>query len=523
MSSITAEHRRLTLNPLVECICSFSDARRPEVVDAIVAALRSGGSADVQVLNVSSDTGHDRTAVTFAGPPAEVEAAAFAGIAQAAQLIDLSRQPVQAAGLGAAETVTFVPIRDASLTDGIALARRLGSRVGSELKIPVYLYEAAATRPERESVDNLRRLRYETLKAEIATNPAREPDFGPRQLGPAGATFIGAEAFLVAFNLSLNTADVAVARQAAQAVRQAWGGLRHLKAQAMMADGQAQVCLSIANVAQAPLARVVEFVRREVERCGASIVRTEVVGLIPQSALIDAAQWYLQLDGLEADQILGAQPTPAAETAAAPETPAFLERLAAGTAAPGGGAATAYAGAMAAALVSMVARLTIGRKKYAAVEAQMQSVLDSAERLRADLTAAVQDDAAAFEDVLAAYRQPAESADEDQTARGDAIEQAYAHASEVPLRTARNAVAVLGLAQVAAEKGNLNAVADAASAGHLARAALAGAALNVRMNAAALRDRQTVAAWLKELAGLEARAGDALAAIERTVRERKSA
>jgi glutamate formiminotransferase/formiminotetrahydrofolate cyclodeaminase len=510
------------LNPLVECVSCFSDAR-PEVVDAIVAALRSGGGANVQVLNVSSDSARNRTAVTFAGLPAEVETAAFAGIAKAAELIDLNRQAGQPASLGAAELVAFVPIRDASLADGIALARRLGARVGRDLNIPVYLGEAAAMRPERENVENLRRVHYEALRSDIATNPAREPDFGPRQLGPAGATIVAAEAFLIAFNISLGTADVAIARKAAQAVRQAWGGVRHLKAQGLLAEGQAQVALSIASVAQAPLARVVEFVRREVERCGTSIVRTEVVGLIPQSALIDAAQWYLQIDGLEADQILGAQLAPAPEVAAAPEAATFLERLAAGTAAPGGGAATAYAGAMAAALVSMVARLTIGRKKYAAVEAQMQSVLDSAERLRADMAAAVVDDAAAFQDVLAAFRQPAEPADEDEPARADAVEQAYVHASEVPLRTARNAVAILGLAQMAAEKGNLNTVADAASAGHLARAALTGAALNVRMNAAAVRDRQTVAAWLKELSGLEARAGDALAAIERSVRERKPA
>lgn len=512
------------MRPLVECVSNFAEARRPEVVDAIVDAIRSAGSADVQVLNVSSDNDLNRTTVIFAGQPAEVEAAAFAGIAKAVELIDLNHRADEPPLVGAAEMVTIIPIRDINLTDGVALARRLGALVGSELNLPVYLVEAAAARPERENADNLRRLQFEALKAEIASNPAREPDFGPRQLGPAGAALIGAQAFLIAFNISLGTADVGIARKAAQAVRQAWGGVRHLKAQGALVEGQAQVCLSLANAAQAPLARVVEFVRREVERYGVSLTRTEVVGLIPQAALIDAAQWYLQLDSLEADQILDNPSAPAAhEATPAPPEAGFLEQLAAGTATPGGGAATAYAGAMAAALVSMVARLTIGKKKYATLEAQMQSVLDSAERLRADMAAAVQDDAAAYEAVLAAFKPPADAADEDQPARADAIEQAYVHASEVPLRTARNAVAILGLAQMAAEKGNLNAIADAASAGHLARAALAGAALNVRMNAAVLKDRQTVAAWLKELVGLEARAGDALAAIERTVRERKPA
>jgi glutamate formiminotransferase / formiminotetrahydrofolate cyclodeaminase len=511
------------MHPLVECVPNFSEARRPDVVDAIVAAIRGAGGPDVQLLNVSSDMDHNRTVVTFAGPPTEVEAAAFAGVAKAAELIDLNQHTGEHPRIGATDVVPFIPLRDVGLTDCIAMARRLGARVGRELNIPVYLYEAAATRPERENLENIRRGQYEGLKADIATNPAREPDFGPRQLGPAGATIIGARAFLIAFNVFLGTSDVTLAKKVAQAVRSSSGGLRNLKALGLLVEGQAQVSLNVMNVAQTPLARVVEFVRREAGRYGVAITRTELVGLIPQAALIDAAQWYLQLDNLEADQILENQITPApAEPEESADEMAFVERLAAGTAAPGGGAASAYAGAMAAALVSMVARLTIGKKKYAAVEAQMQSVLDSAERLRADMTAAVQDDAAAFQDVLAALKQPAEATD-DQPARADALEQAYVHASEVPLRLARNAVAILGLAHMVAEKGNLNAIADAASAGHLARAALAGAALNVRMNAAALKDRQTVAAWLKEVAGLEVRAGDALAAIERTLRERKPA
>lgn len=510
------------MDPLVECVPNFSEGRRPEVVDAIVAAIRSAGGKEIQLLNVSSDLDHNRTVVTFVGQPTGVEAAAFAGITKAAELIDLNHHTGAHPRLGAADVVPFIPIRDVDLNDCVGMARRLGARVGRELDIPVYLYEAAATRPERESVENIRRGQYEALKTEIATNPAREPDFGPRRVGPAGATIIGARAVLIAFNVFLSTTDVTIAKKIAQAVRYSSGGMRNIKALGLLAEGQAQVSLNVMNVAQTPLARVVEFIRREAARYGVSLTRTELVGLIPQAALIDAAQWYLQLDNLEADQILENQLPPGAEPAAASDKLAFVERLAAGTAAPGGGAASAYAGAMAAALVSMAARLTIGRKKYAGVEAQMQSVLDSAERLRADMAAAVEDDAAAFEAVLAAFKLPQEATD-DQPARDDAVEQAYVHAAEVPLRTARSAVAILGLAQMAAEKGNLNAAPDAATAGYLARAALTGAALNVRVNAAALRDRQTVAAWLKEVAGLEARAGDALAAIERAVRERKPA
>ena len=517
------------MHPLIECVPNFSEARRPEVVEAIVAAIRQAGGQTLRLLNVSSDLDHNRTVVTFVGSPASVEAAAFAGIAKAAELIDLNQHTGAHPRIGAMDVVPFIPLRDASMQDCIALARRLGARVGRDLAIPVYLYEAAAARPERENLENIRRGQYEGLKAEIATSPAREPDFGPRQLGPAGATAIGARQCLVAYNVYLNTPDVAIAKKIAQAVRQSSGGLRYVKALGLVVEGQAQVSLNITNYAQTTLARVMEFIRREAARYGAAITRSELVGLIPQATLVDAAQWYLQLDNLEADQILENSLMPAESAETAVETPAdglqnetsFVERLAAGTATPGGGAAAAYAGAMAAGLVCMVARLTTSHKKYADVEAQMQSVLDNAERLRADMLAAMRDDAAAFEGVLAALKQPKGSSEEAPPERAAAVEAAYYRAAEVPLRVARNAVAILGLASIVAEKGNLKAVADANASAYLARAAFSISALNVRANATAVQDRKTAAAWLKEVSGLEARAGDALAAIERTVRERK--
>ncbi len=413
------------------------------------------------------------------------------------------------------------------MADCVAIAKRLGERVGRELNLPVYLYEAAATRPERENLANIRKGEYEAIKDEIATNPKREPDFGPKYLGPAGAVVIGARAFLVAYNLYLNTPNVEIAEKIAKAVRHLSGGLRYVKAKGFLVEGLAQVSMNLTDFTKTPVARVVEFVRREAARYGVSIIRSELVGLIPQSALVDAAQWYLQLDNLEADQILEnrlgeeeGRPEGSLETRRVLDASPFIESLAAGTATPGGGSAAAYAGAMAAALVGMVARLTLGKKKYAEVEAQMQSVLESADKLRADLTAAVQDDSAAFDAVMDAFKLPKDT-EEQQSARADAIEQAYLHAADVPLRAARAAVATLGLAAVIAEKGNVNALSDAGSAAYLAKAALAGAALNVRANAAVVKDREAAAAWLKELSGLEARANDALAAIDRTLRERK--
>lgn len=510
--------------PLVECVPNFSEARRPQVVSAIVAAIERGGGSGLRVLHVSSDPDHNRTVITCAGQPAALEAAMFAGIAKAAELINLDEHTGQHPRLGAADVVPFVPLRGVTLAECVLMARRLGERVGSELGLPVYLYEAAATRPERQNLENIRRGEYEALKAEIASVARREPDFGPRQVGPAGAVIIGARAFLIAYNIYLNTANVNVAKQIAKAVRHSSGGLRFVKALGLLVEGQAQVSMNLTDFAQTPLARVVEFVRREAARYGAAITRSELVGLTPQAALVEAAQWYLQLDDLEVDQILenrlmaeAGEPDGSAE-AEAGQT--FIERLAAGSATPGGGAASAYAGAMAAALVAMVGRNTLGKKKYADVEAQMQSIVESADKLRVDLTLAVPADSAAFGAVMEAFKLPKQTP-EQQAARREAVEQAYLHAAEVPLRVARAAVATLGLATIAAERGNVNAISDAGTGAYLAKAALAGAALNVRANAAAIQDRATANTWLKELAGLELRANDTLAAIDRLLRERK--
>ena len=512
------------MRPLIECVPNFSEARRPEVVAEIVGAIEAAGGPSLRVLNVSSDLDHNRTVVTLVGSPEDLEGAVFAGIARAAELIDLDSHQGAHPRLGATDVVPFVPLRGVTLDDCVSLARRLGERVGRELALPVYLYEAAATRPDRQNLADIRRGEYEKLKADIATDANRIPDFGPRQVGPAGGIVIGARAFLVAYNVYLNTADVNVAKKIAKAVRHSSGGLRFVKGLGLLVDGQAQVSMNLTDTTQTAIARVMEFVRREAARYGASITRSELVGLIPQAALVDAAQWYLQLDDLKPDQIIenrlmeaGAE-TAQAEASAATEA-TFIERLAAGTATPGGGAASAYAGAMAAGLVGMVARLTVGKKKYAAVENQMRMIVDSAEPLRSELTAAVTDDSAAFDAVMEAFRLPKDTP-EQQTLRQAAIETAYVHAAEVPLRVARAAVAVLGLAAQTAAHGNTNAISDSGSAAYLAQAALRGAALNVRANAAVVQDKATAGLWLDELVGLEARATEALAAVEGQLRER---
>jgi glutamate formiminotransferase / formiminotetrahydrofolate cyclodeaminase len=210
------------MNQLVECIPNFSEARRPEIVDAIVAAAAS--VAEISILDRSSDTDHNRTVLTLAGTPAGIEEAAFRAIAKAAELIDLNAHTGEHPRIGATDVVPFVPLSDVTMEECVAIAKRLGERVARELNIPIYLYEAAARRPERTNLENIRRGQFEGLKTDIETNPEREPDFGPAKLGPAGATVIGARAPLIAFNVYLTTEDVAIAKAIAKAMRQSSGG-----------------------------------------------------------------------------------------------------------------------------------------------------------------------------------------------------------------------------------------------------------------------------------------------------------
>ncbi len=287
------------MSKLVECIPNFSAARCPEVVEQIIAAIQSVPEA--RLLDRSSDNDHNRTVLTFAGPPAAVEQAAFRAIRQAAALIDLNEHTGGHPRIGATDVVPFVPISGISMDECVAMAKRLGKRVADELNIPVYLYEYAATRPERANLENIRKGQFEGLKTEIETDPSRAPDFGPAKLGPAGATVIGARDPLIAFNVYLTSDDVTIADKIARAARQSSGGLRFVKGMGVLVEGRAQVSMNLTNFRKTPIARVVELIRREAARYGVAIHHSELVGLIPQDALTDAAVWYTQLDQFTPD------------------------------------------------------------------------------------------------------------------------------------------------------------------------------------------------------------------------------
>ncbi len=287
---------------IVECVPNFSEGRDQGTIEAIVDAISA--VSGVRVLDVKSDLDHNRTVVTFVGEPEVTEEAAYRAVEKAAELIDMEQHQGEHPRLGAADVVPFVPIAGVTMETAVTLARRLGERIGRELDIPVYLYEEAATRPERRNLADVRRGEYEGLKAEIETNPERSPDFGPARLGRAGATVVGARPPLIAFNVYLGTEDVEVAKAIARAVRHSSGGLRYVKALGLLVEGRAQVSMNLTDYRRTPIHRVVEMIRREAARYGVSVVRSEVIGLVPNEALVEAARFYLQLDGFSGGQIL---------------------------------------------------------------------------------------------------------------------------------------------------------------------------------------------------------------------------
>jgi glutamate formiminotransferase / formiminotetrahydrofolate cyclodeaminase len=509
--------------PLIECIPNFSEARRPDIVQKIIAEIQS--VPGIHVLDKHSDLDHNRTVVTFIGSPSAVEKAAFLGIAEAAKWIDLDEHKGAHPRIGATDVVPFVPITEVTMEDCVELARRLGKRVGEELRIPVYLYEEAATCPERQNLENIRKGQYEALKEEMGKNPERDPDFGPKKIGKAGATVIGARQPLIAFNVYLATNEVSIAQKIARFARLSNGGFKCVKAMGVLVDGRAQVSMNLTNYRQSSIARVVEFVRREAQRYGTMIHHTELVGLAPQESLIDAAVWYLQLDQFEPEQILERRlfevQTETGAQAVVEVEPSFLDRLASATPTPGGGSASAFTAAEAAALVAMVARLTVGKKKYADVETEMWQVIEEADGLRMVFEKAEMDDADAFNAFMAAMKMPKDN-EEQQKKRSITIEKATMQAIQVPSSVAESIPQLLHLAGIVASKGNVNAISDAGTAGALARAAFTGTALNVRTNAVGMENPSLAEKYLKKLLEIETMVNKEYATLQKVLSERSN-
>ncbi|MBD3306727.1 glutamate formimidoyltransferase [candidate division KSB3 bacterium] len=510
------------MQKIVECVPNFSEGRRPEIVEALLQEIRD--LAGAYVLDSEMDADHNRAVITLVGGPEAVKEAAFRMIKTAAACIDLTVHTGEHPRMGATDVVPFIPVQNMTMAECVQLAQELGQRVGEELEIPVYLYEHAAMRPERKNLAQVRKGQFEGLREAIGTHPDRVPDYGPNRIHPtAGATAIGARFFLVAYNVNLDSDDLPLAKRIVKTIRASSGGLSCVKAMGVELTDRhlVQVSMNLVDYRITSLATAYTAIRKEAEQAGVSIVESEVIGLVPQAALTDAAVELLQIRNFSRDQIIEHRIAELLNDHDASED-AFLHDLASAAPAPGGGSASAMAGALAAALTTMVCHLTVGKPTYQDVADELADVREQAQQLQRRLTELITEDSRAYEAVMAAFKRP-KATDADKARRRDAIQQALQQAATTPLDTMRQALEVLKLAALVAEKGNPNAITDAGCAVHLAQAAIGGAALNVNINLRSIRDPDVIHDIDTELAHIqttaETLAQQAFAIIASTMRD----
>jgi len=471
---------------LVECVPNFSEGRDKFKVDAILEAMKMEG---VYLLDREMDADHNRCVITLVGDPTNVSEAAIRGVGKAAELIDLTQHTGAHPRLGAADVVPFIPIEGIALEDCVAIAKRVGEEIWKRFRVPVYLYEAAAQRPERQNLENVRRGQFEGIREEVKTNPDRKPDFGDAALHPtAGATIVGARKFLVAYNVYLNTPDVDIAKKVAKSIRYSNGGLRYVKGMGVPVRGLAQVSMNLTDTDQTPIARVFEYVKREAARYGVMPLFSEIVGLIPKKALEDAAEWFLQVENFDSSLILenrlaGVMSGKTVVGGLRAGVEPFVEQLAAPTAAPGGGSASAAAGAMAAGLGGMVAAMSRGKKAYLQYEAQLSEAIRRLAEIREELKASIDADAAAFHEVMAAFKKLREHPE----AQAE-VDAATRKATLVPLTVAERSREVGNILESLRGVTNPKMASDVTTAIALANAAITGALANVEINIAELND-----------------------------------
>ncbi len=549
---------------LIECVPNFSEGRDRAVIDAITAEIRDTDGA--MLLDVDPGAATNRTVVTFIGTPDAVVEAAYRAIARAAERIDMSRHSGEHARMGATDVCPFVPVQGATMEDCVELARRLGKRVGEELGIPVYLYGAAASRPDRVRLPDVRQGEYEALPDKLETADFA-PDFGPARFNArSGATAIGAREFLIAWNVNLNTRDRKLANKVAAELREHGkpkrgadgkfvrdaggkvlrqpGRFTELQGGGWYIDeyGRAQVSFNLMNYKVTSLHAVFDAAREEARKLGARVTGSELVGLVPLQALLDAGDHYLEQQGQttgvpESQRVrtavmsLGLDDLGAFDPAekiieykyrgkpgglVGMRVHEFADELSSDSPAPGGGSVAALCGALAAGLASMVAALTWSKRGMEDARPRMKQAGDRAQALKGWFLLAVDRDTDAFNAVLAAMRLPRQT-DAQQAARAQALEQANQNATRVPLEVLERSVECFELAQRVAEHGNPASVSDAGVAGAAALAAAEGAALNVRINVPSLTDAGVAAELLARTEELLGQARAAAGRVRETV------
>jgi len=552
---------------LVECVPNFSEGRNRAVIDAIADAIRAEGG--VKLLDVDPGADTNRTVVTLIGEPAPVAEADFQGIRRAAELIDMSKHSGAHPRIGATDVCPFVPVSGVTMADCAELARQVGRRVGDELGIPVYLYEAAAASPQRVNLADVRAGEYEGL-ADKLRDPAWKPDFGPATFNArAGATVIGAREFLIAYNINFNTRDAALVNDIALEIREkgrvkkdakgavvkdaqgekVWapGKFKAVKAIGWYIEqyGCAQLSINFNNYKISPVHEVFVEVCRQAEMRGLRVTGSELVGLIPKQALLDAGAFFLTRQGKPAGvpdeelihiavKSLGlAELTPfdplkkIIEASVEAENPPRLQRmdlrefaneLSSDSPAPGGGSVASLAGALAAALAAMVSNLTAGKKGYEEQRDRMLRVGVEGQRLKDEFLYDIDRDTEAFNEVMAAIKLPKKT-DAEKAARGAAMETANKGATLVPLGVLRRAVPALELVREMARHGNRNSISDAGVGGLMGLGAAEGAYYNVMINLKGIEDGAFRDATSREARALLKQAEELAAEIRDIVRK----
>jgi len=533
---------------IVECVPNFSEGRDKEKIKTITDEIAK--TKGVTLLDVDPGEATNRTVVTFVGAPEGVKEAAFRAIKKASEVLDMSKHKGAHSRMGATDVCPFVPVADVTMEDCVKIANEVGERVARELSIPVYLYEEAATKPERRNLAVVRKGEYEGLPEKLK-DPGWKPDYGePVFNKKSGATIIGAREFLIAYNINLNTRERKLAHEIALNIREQGrvkrdekgkiirdengkivkvpGKLKEVKGVGWYIDeyGIAQVSVNLTNYKITPLYKLFEECRKEARKLGLRVTGSELVGLIPKEAMLQTGRYYLEKQGkcpgvpdeelirtavisLGMDQLYPFKPEEKIIEYTIAEKQELLSmnlrefsnELSTDSPAPGGGSVAALSGALGSALSSMVANLTYGKKEYRKANRRMKNLALQAQVLKDEFIDLIEKDAEAFNNVMSAMRLKKKT-EEEKKKRDEAIEEATKKATLVPLEIMKKSERILDLAAVAEKKGNQNSVSDAGVAAIMADAACEGGYLNVIINLGNIKDEEFKKSIKAEVDGL---------------------
>ncbi len=540
---------------IIECVPNFSEGQDEKLIEALSKAIEH--TEGVRLLHVDPGKSTNRTVVTFAGNPDAVIEAAFQAIKLASELIDMRFHKGEHPRMGATDVCPLIPISGISMEETVAYSKKLAARVGSELSIPVYLYENSATHPSRNNLADIRSGEYEGLEEKMK-NPDWQPDYGPKSFNPkSGATVIGARDFLIAYNVNLNTKSTKLANEIAFDIRENGrpvkdpqtgkliknqqgeilrtpGTCKSLKAIGWYIDeyGQAQVSMNLTNMLETPLHKAFEECRKSADRLGLVVTGSELVGLVPKKALLDAGVYFMKKQnrslGISEEELIDLAIQSLGLNSLALFEPQkriieymledktnklvdlslkkFAEETASESPAPGGGSVSAYLGALGASLGAMVANLTAHKKGYEdRLEFFSGYGVQAQEKIK-ELLFLVDEDTKAFNAIMEAFRLP-KNTTEEKSIRKKAIRKANLYAIEIPLKTMETAASCLPLLRAMIENGNPNSISDAGVGALCIQAAVSGAALNVQINAASLDDEAKKAAYFEKAETIETRTG----------------